>query len=106
MNEQIIVTQGDYGVRIDAQFKDNKKQPVDISGCNIELNIKRADDFLIETNAIIENATLGMCYFILDMQMTEVSDLATCYVKAVDDNNNIHAQDSVYYYVMPLNGGN
>lgn len=105
MNEQIIVTQGDSGIKVSLKIIDIKKQIVNLTDCDIDITIVKPSGDKKYPVGIISSAPLGECYFILTGEHTDEEGLCTCYVQVVDDVNNIHTQDNINYYVLPYNGG-
>lgn len=106
MNEQIIVTQNDYGIEVQVQFVTNKKVPIDITGCNVEITFVYPDKTETYENAYIIDALTGQCGFVLLPIHTAQSDLHSTFWKVTDANEIVTAQEALYYYVMPVNGGN
>lgn len=106
MNEQIVLTQGDYGAELQVQFVTNKKVPIDITGCTIEVVFTMPDGTAIRQYPYIINAITGICGFILTDAHSTLTGVHSTYWSATDENEFVTAQEGLYYYVMPVHGGN
>lgn len=105
MNEQITLTQNDNGIEILAQFKDSKKVPINITGKLVEVRIVKPSGLKVIRNAHIVNSLTGICSYILDKTLTDETDLYTIYFMLLDEDSNVTAQEALYYYVLPKDGG-
>ena len=106
MNEQIILTQNNYGVEIQTQFTTNKKVPINITNCSVEVTFVLPDNTSKHEYAYMVDAQLGICGFILEQDHTKNSGLHKTYWSVTDENGFITAQEEVYYYVKEAYGGN
>lgn len=105
MNEQIVITRNNEGIELEVQFIDNKKKPVDITGCIVEIGIKNPNGEVVETQAYIKNYTNGIAGFMLMKSQTNINGLWSTYWSAVKDDGFVTAQEAVYYFVLPKFGG-
>ena len=107
MNEQIVITKNNYGIELIVNFIDNKKKKVDITGCTVEVNFVNPNKEVNETvQAHIISYTNGECSIILDKELTNIEGLWTAYFNAIqDDTGYVTAQEAIYYFVLPENGG-
>ena len=106
MNEQIILTQNDFGIEIQMQFINNKKIPIDITECSIEITFVLPDNTVINEYAYITDNVLGKCSFILKNIHTKLSGLYKTYWSVTDTDEFITTQEALYYFVLPVHGGN
>ena len=105
MAEQIIVTQRDSGIEISPTFTDKGKNPVNITGCTVEINfIYPSGDIRVKTGQIINGAG-GVASTILDSRDTSEAGLVATYWKVIDINSEVTAQEEIYYYVKEYLGG-
>lgn len=105
MNEQITLTQGDSGIELVVQFRNSKKIPIDITGKTIEVKfIKPSKDKKTKYAQIVDGSK-GICSYVLTKELTDETDLYTVYFMLLDENSNVTAQEALYYYVLPKDGG-
>lgn len=105
MNEQITLTQGDKGIELVVQFKNSKKLPIDITGKIIEVRfIKPSKNKEIKYANIIDGSK-GICSYVLTKEFTDETNLYTVYFMLLDEFSNVTAQEALYYYVLPKDGG-
>lgn len=107
MNEQIVITKNNYGVEIIVNFIDNKKKPVDITNCTVEVNfVNPSGEQTISIDAQILDYVNGTASVILSKDMTSIEGLWSTYWSALkDDTGFVTAQEAIYYYILPENGG-
>lgn len=105
MNEQIIITQNNYGIEIEVQFTDNKKKPIDITGCTVEVAFKDPTGKVVPKEAYIINYKNGTCGFMLGEDETNITNLWSTYWSAITEDGFVTAQEAIYYYVLPMYGG-
>ena len=106
MNEQIVLTQNDFGIEVQTQFITNKKVPIDITGCSVEIVFTMPDESVSRGYAYIIDALLGKCGFVIQDIHTTLSGVYGMYWSVVDSNGFVTAQEDIYYYVKPIHGGN
>ena len=106
MNEQIILTQDDFGIEIQMQFITSKKVPIDITNCSIEIVFVKPDDTATREYAYITDNLLGKCGFVLKATHTDLEGLYKTYWSVTDVDDFITAQEALYYYVVAKHGGN
>lgn len=104
MAEQIIISQGDSGIEIATTFV-NKKIPVDITGCTVDIAFVYPSGEVRHTNGQIVNAAQGKASYVLADIDTEETGLVATYWKVIDDNSEVTAQEEIYYYVREYLGG-
>jgi uncharacterized protein YfaS (alpha-2-macroglobulin family) len=104
-NKQIIVTQNNYGICIQTPFLDDKKAPLNIDGYAIEITIVCPDNSKLYRTGQVVDAANGIAEYVLTSEDTAKKDLYKMYFNLVDDNENITAQNEVYYYVKAEHGG-
>ena len=106
MNEQIILTQDDFGIEVQMQFITNKKIPIDITGCSVEIVFVKPDETVVKGYAYIIDSILGKCGFVLEDIHTKLEGLYKTYWSVTDINEFVTAQEALYYYVVAKHGGN
>lgn len=105
MNEQIVITNNNNGIEIEVQFIDSKKKPVDITDCTVEVVFKNPNEEVTLEQAYIKNYSKGTCGFILNTEQTNISGLWSTYWSATREDGFVTAQEAIYYYVLPMHGG-
>lgn len=105
MNEQIVITKNNSGIELEVQFIDNKKKPIDITGCTVEIAFKDPNGEVTEHQAYIKNYTNGTCGFMLEIEQTNIANLWSTYWSATREDGFVTAQEAIYYYVIPMYGG-
>lgn len=105
MNKQIILTKGDYGIELQIQFLDDRRQPIDITGQTVDVcfvsptfDKKFFQAYLIEPKQ-------GKCGIIITEEMTNEEGLYSTYWRVLDEDELVTAQDNLYYFVLPKFGG-
>lgn len=106
MSEQVIITRLNEGIEIEVQFLDNKKKPVDITGCTIEVGILNPNLQLEMVQANIKDYTNGIALLVLERKDTTINGLWSTYWSAIKENGYVTSQEAVYYFVVPRFGGN
>lgn len=107
MNEQIVITKNNHGIEIIVNFIDSKKKPVDISNCSVEITFVNPENKKeLFTDAQVLDYVNGKVSIILSKEMTNMEGLWSTYWSAIkDDTGFVTAQEAIYYYVLPENGG-
>ena len=105
MNQQIIITRNDEGIELEVQFINNKKKPVDITGCTVEVAFKNPMKEVEQHQAYIKDYAKGIAGIILDRQMTYSSGLWSTYWSAITETGFVTSQEAINYYVMSRYGG-
>lgn len=103
-NQQIIVTEGDFGVEILTQFIDTEKKPVPIEGCSCKIKFAYDGNVISEKIGVVIDEPKGIVSVILDKEETQYSGLWTSYWICYDQFNNITTTENIYYYVQPAIG--
>ena len=103
-NQQIIVTEGDFGVEILTQLIDANKKPVPIEGCSCKIKFAYDGNVISEKTGIVIDEPKGIVSVILDKEETQYSGLWTSYWICYDQFNNITTTENIYYYVQPSIG--
>lgn len=99
MNEQIVLTKNDNGIEIEAQFVNDKKKPVDITGLDIEINIKYPDNSVVLEKGYVIDHKDGRAGFMLEKKNTEQIGLYSMYWSCIEDGY-LTTQEAIYYYVL------
>lgn len=104
-NEQIILTQGDYGIEIQVQFLDSKKKPVNGTGCQAEVTFVNIlnPKYTKLGNAI--NETLGLYSFLITEEETKNIGLTTTFWRLVSNDSYVTAQETLNYFTLPKDMG-
>lgn len=105
MDEQAIITSGDNLIELEIQFRDNKKKPIDITDCEIEITFVPPTSPKFTEEGAISNSLSGISSFMLTEKHTTEEGLWTCYFAVLDSNGYVTAQESVYYFIIPKHGG-
>ena len=103
-NQQIIVTEGDFGVEILTQFIDTEKKPVPIEGCSCKIKFAYDGNVISEKIGVVIDEPKGIVSVILDKEETQYSGLWTSYWICYDQFNNVTTTENIYYYVQPAIG--
>ena len=103
-NQQVIVTQGDFGIELLVQFIDANKKPVNITDCSCKVKFAYDGQVVAEKIAVIIDEVKGIASVILDEEETQFSNLWTSYWIVYDAFNNVTATENIYYYVQPAIG--
>lgn len=103
-NQQIIVTEGDFGVEILTQLIDTNKKPVPIEGCSCKIKFAYDGNVITEKTGVVIDEPKGIVSVILDKEETQYSGLWTSYWVCYDQFNNITTTENIYYYVQPYVG--
>ena len=103
-NQQIIVTEGDFGVEILTQFIDTNKKPVPIEGCSCKIKFAYDGNVITEKTGIVIDEPKGIVSVVLDKEETQYSGLWTSYWICYDQFNNVTTTENIYYYVQPAIG--
>lgn len=106
MNEQIVLTQGDSGIELEVTFIDNKKRVIDLTNMFVEIDIISPTFKLQRRQALVKDAINGVASFIISDKYTNEPELWSTYWRVVDNDNNVTAQESIYYYVKQQFNGN
>lgn len=103
-NQQIIVTEGDFGVEILTQFIDTSKKPVPIEGCSCKIKFAYDGNVISEKTGVVIDEPKGIVSVVLDIEETQYSGLWTSYWICYDQFNNVTTTENIYYYVQPSIG--
>ena len=103
-NQQIIVTEGDFGVEILTQFIDANKKPVPIEGCSCKIKFTYDGNVITEKTGVVIDEPKGIVSVVLDKEETQYSGLWTSYWICYDQVNNVTTTENIYYYVQPAIG--
>ena len=106
MAKQIIVTKDNYGIEIIATLVNQNKESVDVTGQIVEVVIVDDNDTIIDkVEAQHINSSKGIVSITLQKEHTSTIGLYKTYWSALDENNNVTAQEDIYYYCKDKNGG-
>lgn len=105
MNEQIVITRNNTGIEIEVQFVDSKKKPIDTTGNTIEINIKDPKGNIEAFQGYHINNSSGKAGFMLETNNTNLEGLWSMYWSLIDENGYVTAQEAIYYFIIPENGG-
>ena len=103
-NQQIIVTEGDFGVEILTQFIDDSKKPISIEGCSCKIKFAYDGNVIAEKTGVVIDEPKGIVSVVLDIEETQYSGLWTSYWICYDQFNNVTTTENIYYYVQPAIG--
>ena len=103
-NQQIIVTEGDFGVEILTQFIDTNKKPIPIEGCSCKIKFAYDGNIISEKTGVVIDEPKGIVSVVLDKEETQYSGLWTSYWICYDQFNNVTTTENIYYYVQPAIG--
>ena len=103
-NQQIIVTEGDFGVEILTQIIDANKKPVPIEGCSCKIKFAYDGNVISEKTGVVIDEPKGIVSIVLDKEETQYSGLWTSYWICYDQFNNVTTTENIYYYVQPAIG--
>lgn len=106
MSESIIITRDNYGIELSTQFVNNKNKPINITGQTVEIIIVKSNGDKTSHKAYLTEPSQGKCGFTLSSSETSVLGLCTVFFSLLDEDNNVTAQDDLYYFVKEKNGGN
>lgn len=99
MAKQIIVTQNDYGIELEAQFVDDKKRPISTNGYDVKANIIYDNKVIDTIIATCKNEDETISYIILEKEHLKNVGLHTVVWSVVDEDEHITAQEDLYYFV-------
>ena len=106
MAKQIIVTKDNYGIEIIATLVNKNKESVDVTGQIVEVVIVDDNDTIVDkVEAQHINSSKGIVSITLQKEHTSTIGLYKTYWSALDENNNVTAQEDIYYYCKDKNGG-
>lgn len=106
MAKQIIVTKDNYGIEIIASLVDQNKESVDVTGQIVEVVIVDDNDTIVDkVEAQHIDSSRGIVSITLQKEHTSTIGLYKTYWSALDKNNNVTAQEDIYYYCKDKNGG-
>lgn len=106
MAQQIIVTKDNYGIGLSCNFIDKNKNPIDLTDKVVEVVIVDANNETIDIKqAVIVDYTNAKASIVLEKIHTSTLGLHKTFWSVLDENQNITAQEDVYYYVKDKNGG-
>ena len=103
-NQQIIVTEGDFGIEILTQFIDANKKPVPIEGCSCKIKFTYDGNVITEKAGVVIDEPKGIVSVLLDKEETQYSGLWTSYWICYDQFNNVTTTENIYYSVQPSIG--
>lgn len=104
MVKQIIVTQNDYGIKLETQFVDDKKNPLDITGYDVSVKIIYNDKTIDTISAGHKDSTNGIAYIVLEKKHLINAGLHTSVWSVVNKDEYVTAQENVYYFVKDVEG--
>lgn len=99
MAKQIIVTQNDYGIELEAQFVDDKKKPLNITGYDVMVNVIYDDKTIDTILAGHKDSANGIAYIVLEKEHLKNVGLHTVVWSVVDEDEHVTAQEDLYYFV-------
>ena len=99
MAKQIIVTQNNYGILLETQFIDDAKNPIDLTGYSVTVEFEYLEKCFDVLDATIINAEEGRVGIILEQEHTAEIGLYKTQWSVVDDDENVTAQEDIYYFV-------
>ena len=99
MAKQIIVTQNNYGILLETQFIDDAKNPIDLTGYSVTVEFEYLEKCFDVLDATIINAEEGRVGVILEQEHTTEIGLYKTQWSVVDDDENVTAQEDIYYFV-------
>ena len=106
MAKQIIVTKDNYGIEIVASLINQNKESVDVTGQIVEVVIVDDNDTIVDkVEAQHIDSSRGIVSITLQKEHTSTIGLYKTYWSALDENNNVTAQEDIYYYCKNKNGG-
>ena len=106
MAQQIIVTKDNYGIGLSCNFIDKNKNPIDLTDKVVEVVIVDANNETIDIKqAVIVDYTNAKASIVLEKIHTSTLGLHKTFWSVLDENQNITAQEDVYYYVKDKNNG-
>lgn len=106
MAQQIIVTKDNYGIGLSCNFIDKNKNPIDLTDKIVEVVIVDANNETIDIKqAVIVDYTNAKASIVLEKIHTSTLGLYKTFWSVLDENQNITAQEDVYYYVKDKNNG-
>lgn len=106
MAQQIIVTKDNYGIGLSCNFIDKNKNPIDLTDKVVEVVIVDSNNETIDIKqAVIVDYTNAKASIVLEKIHTSTLGLHKTFWSVLDDNQNITAQEDVYYYVKDKNNG-
>lgn len=97
--KQIIVTQNNYGILLETQFIDDAKNPIDLTGYSVTVEFEYLEKCFDVLDATILNAEEGRVGVILEQKHTAEIGLYKTQWSVVDDDENVTAQEDIYYFV-------
>lgn len=104
MAKQIILTQNDYGIELETQFINDKKQPLDITDYDIRVKIIYNNETIYTILAGHKDNTNGIAYIVLEKKYLLNAGLYTTVWSVVDEDKHITAQENLYYFVKDVEG--
>lgn len=106
MAQQIIVTKDNYGIGLSCNFVDKNKNPIDLTDKVVEVVIVDSNNETIDIKqAVIVDYTNAKASIVLEKIHTSTLGLYKTFWSVLDENQNITAQEDVYYYVKDKNNG-
>ena len=99
MAKQIIVTQNNYGILLETQFIDDAKNPIDLTGYSVTVEFEYLEKCFDVLDATILNAEEGRVGIILEQEHTAEIGLYKTQWSVIDDDENVTAQEDIYYFV-------
>ena len=106
MAQQIIVTKDNYGIGLSCNFSDKNKEPIDLTDKVVEVVIVDSNNETIDIKqAVIVDYTNAKASIVLEKIHTSTLGLYKTFWSVLDENQNITAQEDVYYYVKDKNNG-
>lgn len=106
MSDSIIITRDDYGIELSVQFVNNKKKPIDITGQTVDVIVVNPNGDKTSHDAYLTEPLNGKCGIILTENETSVLGLYSAFFSLRDEDNNVTAQEDLYYFIKDKHGGN
>lgn len=105
MSKQIIITQDNYGIKINNRFIKADKTPIDITGCTCNVDMVAPDN--TKTNQAVEIIlpSEGLVRITLDATDTAQEGLYKLYFNLLDASSMITAKNMITYYIVAKTGG-
>ena len=105
MSKQIMITQGNYGIRINNRFIKADKTPNDITGCTCNVDVVYPDSTKENMPVEITLPSEGLVRITLDATNTTQEGLHKLYFNILDSSSCITAKNMITYYVVAKTGG-
>lgn len=104
MEEQLIVTKGNYGISISIVFIDETEKVLPLTNKSVSIVFVN-EEGKYSKEAFISDTENGIASVVLTEEDTETLGLTMMYWTVYDDNSKITAQGQTNYYVIQEDGG-